>query len=421
MPFASIEEAVADIALGKFVVVVDDAERENEGDCIMAAQKVTPAALNFLERHARGMVCVPMAPELLDRLAIPLMVERNTDRYRTAFTITVDARMGTTTGISVEDQAVTISKLVAPESRPEDLLRPGHVQPILAMNGGVLKRAGHTEASVDLARMAGLSPAGILCEIKNDDGSMARGPDLERFCAEHDLKFINIADLIRYRRRSEKLVKREAVFRLPTSYGEFRGYAYESSVDPNPYVALVMGEIDPDVPTLVRVHSGCLTGEVLQSLRCDCGSQLHGALRMIGREGRGVLLYIAQEGRDIGLLNKLRAYQLQDMGMDTVEANVELGFKPDPRDYGIGSQVLVDLGLRKIRLLTNNPAKRAGMDGYGLQVVEQLPIEFAPNEENRRYLEVKRDKMGHTLTGLDSIPAEGLTPEAGLPVMQERQ
>ena len=402
MPFASIEEALQDIALGRFVVVVDDEDRENEGDCIMAAEKITPEALNFLEKNARGMVCVPMASEMLEKLQIALMVDRNTDRYRTAFTVTVDAREGTTTGISVADQAVTIRALVEPATRPEDLLRPGHVQPIRALDGGVLRRTGHTEASVDLARLAGLAPAGVLCEIKRDDGNMARLPDLEEFSASHGLKLISIADLIRYRRRTEKLIHRVAEFRLPTAYGEFKGVAYESSVDPNPYVALVMGEIDPERPTLVRVHSGCLTGEVLRSLRCDCGSQLQGALTMISREESGVLLYIEQEGRDIGLLNKLRAYQLQDNGRDTVEANVELGFKPDPRDYGIGSQVLVDLGLRRIRLLTNNPSKRAGIDGYGLEVVERLPIEIASNDENRQYLRTKRDKMGHLLTALET-------------------
>ncbi|HET6385524.1 MAG TPA: bifunctional 3,4-dihydroxy-2-butanone-4-phosphate synthase/GTP cyclohydrolase II [Armatimonadota bacterium] len=398
MPFAAIEEAVEEIAAGNIVIVVDDADRENEGDCVMAAEKVTPAALNFLEKHARGMVCVPMSSEILDRLQIPLMVERNTDRYRTAFTITVDARDRTTTGISVHDQAITILTLVSPRSRPDDLLRPGHVQPIRALNGGVLRRAGHTEATVDLSHLAGLSSAGILCEIKNEDGSMARLPDLEHFAQTHHMKIVSIADLIRYRRRTEKLVQRVAEFRLPTTYGEFHGYAYHSSVDSNPYIALVMGPLDPAAPALVRVHSGCLTGDVLESLRCDCGNQLHAALQMISKARSGVLLYIAQEGRDIGLLNKLRAYELQDNGMDTVEANLELGFKPDPRDYGIGSQVLVDLGLRKIRLLTNNPAKRAGIEGYGLEVVERLPIEAAPNDENRRYLEAKRDKMGHLLT-----------------------
>ena len=400
MPFASIDEALIDIRAGKFVVVVDDEDRENEGDCVMAADRTTPQALNFLERYARGMVCVPLTPEILDHLQIPLMVERNTDRYRTAFTVTVDAREKTTTGISVQDQAATIGILVSPNSRADDLLRPGHVQPIRAMPGGVLRRTGHTEASVDLARLAGRSPAGILCEIKNEDGSMARLPQLVEFCASHGLRMISIADLIRYRRRTEKLIRCAAVFRLPTQYGEFRGYAYESSVDPNPYLALVMGDIDPERPTLVRVHSGCLTGEVMQSLRCDCGNQLHAALDRISQDGHGVLLYIEQEGRSIGLLNKLRAYQLQDLGLDTVEANVELGFHADPREYGIGSQVLVDLGLRKIRLMTNNPAKRAGIDGYGLEVVERVPIEFAPNSENLRYLQAKRDKMGHLLTNL---------------------
>ena len=401
MPFIAIEEALEEIASGRFVVVVDDADRENEGDCVMAAERVTPKDLNFLELNARGMVCMPMDPEILDRLQVPLMVERNTDRFRTAFTVTVDARDNTSTGISVADQAATIRAMVSPLSRPEDLLRPGHVQPIRAMAGGVLRRAGHTEASTDLARLAGCAPAGILCEIKNRDGSMARLPQLVEFCQEHSLKLISIADLIRYRRRTEKLITIVAEFRLPTNYGQFQGYVYESSVDPNPYVALVMGEVSAQKPTLVRVHSGCLTGEVLQSLRCDCRSQLHGALCMIGEEGNGVLLYIDQEGRGIGLANKLKAYQLQDMGRDTVEANIELGFKPDPREYGIGSQVLFDLGLRKVRLMTNNPSKRAGIEGYGLEVVEQVAIEFAPNQENRRYLQAKRDKMGHILSHLD--------------------
>jgi 3,4-dihydroxy 2-butanone 4-phosphate synthase / GTP cyclohydrolase II len=397
MPFSSVEDAIQDIREGRMLIVVDDENRENEGDLIMAAEKVTPEALNFMETHARGWICVPMTPERLEQLDLPLMVSRNTGRLGTAFTITVDARHGTTTGISVLDQVQTIRTLIDPAARPTDLLRPGHVRPLRYQPGGVLKRAGHTEATVDLAKLAGLEPAGILCEIKNPDGSMARLPELMQFAASHGLRILTIADLIQHRRRTEKLVQRAASVQMPTPYGLFTAHAYESFVDPRAYLALVMGEIHPEDEVLVRVHSSCLTGDVFHSLRCDCGNQLHLALEKIRNEGKGVILYLEQEGRGIGLINKLKAYELQEEGLDTVEANQHLGFSADARDYGIGSQILYDLGVRKMRLMTNNPVKRAAIDGYGLTVVERVPLQAGANELNLRYLETKRDKLGHLL------------------------
>ena len=396
MPFATIEEALAEIRAGNFVIVVDDEDRENEGDLIMAAEFITPAAVNFLETHARGMLCVPMERERLHQLEIPLMVSDNTERYRTAFTVTVDAKGVTTTGISAADQAATIRKLADPKSHAEDFVRPGHVQPLMAEPGSVLHRSGHTEAAIDLARLAGLRPAATICEVKNPDGSMARLAELERFGADHGFKLVTIADLIQYRRRTEKLVRRVATTTLPTPFGAFTAHAYESLVDTNPYLALTLGDVAQD-GTLVRVHSSCVTGDVFHSARCDCGAQLELALRAIQQEGRGVLLYVQQEGRGIGLLNKLRAYELQDCGHDTVEANELLGFPADLRDYGIGAQVLADLGLKKIRLMTNNPKKLIGLEGYGLTIVEQVPLTVPATEHNAPYLRAKRDKLGHHL------------------------
>ncbi len=396
--FCSVEQAIEEIRAGRMLAVVDSEDRENEGDLVMAAEAVTPDAINFMETHARGWVCVPLTEERLGELELPLMVERNTARLGTAFTVTVDARHGTTTGISASEQAHTIKVLCDPHTQPADLLRPGHVRPLQAATGGVLLRAGHTEAAVDLARLAGFQPAGVICEIKKADGEMARLPDLEQFCQRHDIRMLTIADLIAYRRRTERLVRRAASCRLPTAYGEFTAHAYECSVDTKPYLALVMGEIEPGEPVLVRVHSGCVTGDILHSLRCECGNQLHAALTRIEREGRGVLLYLqSDEGRGIGLTNKIRAYALQDQGLDTVEANRQLGFAADMRDYGIGAQILYDLGVRTMRLMTNNPRKRSALHGYGLAVSEILPLVVGVTEENRRYLETKRDKMGHML------------------------
>jgi 3,4-dihydroxy 2-butanone 4-phosphate synthase/GTP cyclohydrolase II len=406
MPFCSVEDAVRDIRDGRMLIVVDDEDRENEGDLILAAERVTPEAINFMETEARGWVCVPLTAERLEQLELPLMVQRNSERHGTAFTITVDARVGTSTGISVADQAVTIRALVEPHTRPTDLLRPGHVRPLRAHPGGVLRRAGHTEAAVDLARLAGLSAAGVICEIKKPDGSMARLPQLLEFAARHGLRVLTIADLIKYRRRTERLVRRAATTTLPTRYGVFQAHAYECSLDTKPYVALTMGEIGPEDEVLARVHSGCLTGDVFHSLRCDCGNQLELALRRIQDEGKGVLLYLEQEGRGIGLINKIKAYELQEKGLDTVEANERLGFAPDLRDYGIGCQILYDLGVRKLRLMTNNPKKYAALEGYGLAVVAQIPLVTGVGEENLRYLEAKRDKLGHLLPstlGLDAM------------------
>jgi 3,4-dihydroxy 2-butanone 4-phosphate synthase/GTP cyclohydrolase II len=403
-PFATVEQAIDDIHQGRMVVVVDDADRENEGDLIMAAEKVTAEDLAFMIRHTSGVVCMPIVGERLDELQIPMMVAGSHDLRRTAFTVSVDASRGTTTGISAADRTATIKALIDQRTAPMDLTRPGHVFPLRYREGGVLKRAGHTEAAVDLARLAGLYPAGVLCEVVNDDGTMARLPDLTRFAAEHGLKVISIAHLIEYRRRREKLVRKEATAKIPTIYGEFRAQAYESLVDGRVHVAMVLGEVGDGRDILVRVHSECLTGDVFHSLRCDCGTQLDDALGKIGAEGRGVLLYIrGHEGRAIGLTHKLRAYQLQERGKDTVEANEALGFAPDPRDYGIGAQILHDIGVRTMRLLTNNPSKRAGLEGYGLSIVERVPLETRPTQENLGYLKAKREKLGHLLSNLEEV------------------
>lgn len=400
--FAPIEEAVEDIRAGRMVIVVDDVDRENEGDLILSAEKATPEALAFMIRHTSGVVCMPVVGERLDELNIPLMVSGSPDLQRTAFTVSVDVIHGTTTGISAADRAATIRAVIDENTTPSDLVRPGHVFPLRYCEGGVLKRAGHTEAAVDLARLAGLSPAGVLCEIVNDDGTMARLPDLVRFAARHGMKVISIADLIEYRRRREQLVRKVAEARIPTIYGEFDTVGYESLVDGRVHVAMVLGDVEDGRDILVRVHSECLTGDVFQSLRCDCGTQLDDALGKIGAAGRGVLLYIrGHEGRAIGLTHKLRAYRLQEQGRDTVEANQELGFAPDPRDYGIGAQILYDIGVRSMRLLTNNPAKRAGLEGYGLSIVERVPLQTRPTEHNLAYLKAKREKLGHLLDNLE--------------------
>jgi 3,4-dihydroxy 2-butanone 4-phosphate synthase/GTP cyclohydrolase II len=400
--FDSIDEAIEDMRAGKMVVVVDDADRENEGDLILAADKVTPEALAFMVRHTSGVICMPVLGERLDALRVPLMVTDVSDLQRTAFTVSIDARLGTTTGISAADRTTTILAVIDEQTKAEDLARPGHVFPLRYREGGVLQRAGHTEAAIDLARLAGLYPAGVLCEVVNEDGTMSRLPELKRFAREHDLRLISIADLIQYRRRKEKLVHQVAQASIPTIYGTFQAHAYESLVDGRIHVAMVLGEVGDGESILVRVHSECLTGDVFHSLRCDCGTQLDDALGKIGGEGRGVVLYIrGHEGRAIGLTHKLRAYQLQEQGKDTVEANVELGFKPDPRDYGIGAQILFDLGVRSMRLLTNNPAKRAGLEGYGLSLEERVPLETKPTPENLRYLQAKREKLGHLLGNLD--------------------
>ena len=405
--FSSIPEAIEEIGKGRMVIVVDDADRENEGDLIMAAERVTPEAIAFIVRHTSGVICMPVVGERLDELEIPLMVAANTDTRRTAFTVSVDARTGVSTGISAADRARTIRTVIDPATGPADLSRPGHIFPLRYREGGVLKRAGHTEAAVDLARLAGLYPAGVLCETVNEDGSMARLPDLVVFAKTHGLKIISIADLIEYRRRHEVLVTKVAEATIPTRLGEFRSIAYESTVDERTHVALVMGEIGDGAGVLTRVHSECLTGDVFGSLRCDCGQQLDRALELIAAEGRGVILYIrGHEGRAIGITHKLRAYELQDRGRDTVEANLELGFPPDQRDYGIGAQVLYDLGVRSMRLLTNNPEKRAGLEGHGLSIDERLPLQTEPTPQNVGYLRAKREKLGHLL---DLPEADGPT------------
>jgi 3,4-dihydroxy 2-butanone 4-phosphate synthase / GTP cyclohydrolase II len=401
MPTTPIEEAVAAIAAGRMIVVVDDEDRENEGDLIIAAEHATPEALGFFVRHTSGLICASVTNSRADELDLPLMVERNTEAQRTAFTVTVDYRLGTTTGISAQDRSITARALIDPATKADDLARPGHLHVLRARDGGVLKWAGHTEAAVDLARMAGLAPAGVLCEIVTDDGmEMARRDELEAFAARHQLPLITIADLIRYRRQTERLVRRTAEARLPTEFGEFRCLAYQSLLDGETHLAFVMGEPEGEQNVLVRVHSECLTGDVFGSRRCDCGAQLHGALRKIASDGLGVVVYLrGHEGRGIGISHKLRAYELQDGGLDTVDANVELGLPVDSREYGIGAQILVDLGVTTMRLMTNNPAKRGGLEGYGLQIVERIPIHVEPNEENIRYLRTKRDRLGHLLEG----------------------
>jgi 3,4-dihydroxy 2-butanone 4-phosphate synthase/GTP cyclohydrolase II len=395
--YSTIDEALEDIAAGKMVVVVDDADRENEGDLVMAAQFVTPDAINFMTRQAGGWICLALTPERCDVLDLELMTAKNESAHQTPFTVTIEAREGVTTGISVHDQAHTMQVAVDPTKGPQDIVKPGHVRPLKAKPGGVLERTGHTEASVDLARLAGLNPAGVICEIQNEDGSMARGEDLAVYCFKHRLKMVTIADLIAYRRRHERLIERVVATGLPTKFGEFTAVGYRSLVDKKHHVALVKGDVAGVDDVLVRVHSECLTGDVFHSLRCDCGEQLESALSMIEQEGRGVLLYLSQEGRGIGLLNKLRAYKLQEEGFDTVDANLKLGLPADLRDYGIGAQILSDLGLTSIRILTNNPKKISGLAGYGLSVTDQIPIQHVPNPHNEAYLRAKRDRLGHTL------------------------
>ncbi|RJX36203.1 MAG: bifunctional 3,4-dihydroxy-2-butanone-4-phosphate synthase/GTP cyclohydrolase II [Desulfarculus sp.] len=398
MPLASIEEAIAEIRNGRMVILVDDEDRENEGDLTMAAELVTPEAINFMATYGRGLICLSLTPEMVERLGLPLMVRDNQSPFETAFTVSVEARHGVTTGISAHDRAHTIRTAVDPESGPPDLVSPGHVFPLRAKPGGVLVRTGQTEGSVDLARLAGLTPSGVICEVMKDDGTMARLPDLEAFAAKHHLKIVTIADLVRYRMRNESFVHRQAQVRLPTAFGDFTAIAYSNDVDTLEHVALVKGDLNPQEPVLVRVHSECLTGDVFHSRRCDCGDQLTQALHMIQEEGRGVLLYMKQEGRGIGLVNKLKAYELQDHGADTVEANEALGFPADMRDYGIGAQILADLGVRQMRLMTNNPKKMVGLEGYGLSVTERVPLEIPACPENEAYLRTKCTKMGHLMS-----------------------
>jgi 3,4-dihydroxy 2-butanone 4-phosphate synthase/GTP cyclohydrolase II len=397
MALAAIEEAIEEYRQGRFVIIIDDELRENEGDLTLPAEHVSPEAINFMARYGRGLICVPMTGERIDELRIPMMVGHNESRFETPFTVSVEARRGVTTGISAADRAQTVRVLIDPKTRSDDIVMPGHMFPLRARDGGVLVRAGQTEATIDLCKLAGLYPAGVLCEIMRADGTMARLPHLKRFASRHKLKIITVNELIRYRLRRDKLVERVAETTLPLPIGSFRVIAYRSVIDPDEHVALVMGDISTPEPVLVRVHSQCVTGDVFGSLRCDCGAQLEESLKRIGQEGRGIVVYMRQEGRGIGLHNKLRAYALQDNGMDTVEANQALGFPADRRDYGIGMQILVDLGVREMRLLTNNPGKRAGLEGYGLKVVERVPIITEPNPHNVRYLETKRTKLGHLL------------------------
>ena len=397
MPVSKIEDAIEDIRAGKMVIIVDDEDRENEGDLAMSAEKITPAAINFMATYGRGLICVPMLGPRLEQLRLPMMTQDNTARLSTAFTVSVDVLKGATTGISAADRSATIKALIDPETLPEDLGKPGHIFPLRYMEGGVLKRAGQTEASVDLARLAGQYPAAVICEVMADDGTMARMETLEDFSYQHDIKVVTVADIITYRREHERLIERAAEARVPTEYGEFMAVSYRSIVDTNEHIALVKGTIKADEPTIVRVHSECLTGDVFSSIRCDCGDQMALALQEIQRHPKGVFLYMRQEGRGIGLHNKLKAYALQDDGLDTVEANIALGFAPDPRQYGGGAQILIDLGVKKMRRLTNNPQKRVGLEAFGLEIVEQVPIIASVTEENKRYLETKRNRMGHLL------------------------
>ena len=406
MPLSRIEDAIEDIKVGRMIIIVDDEDRENEGDLTMAAEMVTPEAVNFMATYGRGLICVPMMGERLEKLNLPLMVQQNTAPLSTAFTVSVDALNGTTTGISAHDRSITIKALVEDGTKPENLGRPGHIFPLRYVEGGVLKRTGQTEASVDICRIAGLKEAAIICEIMADDGQMARMPALEDFASNHDLKIISVADLITYRRRHERLIERVAEARVPTEYGEFRAVSYNSIVDDYEHVAFVKGDINPKDPVLVRVHSECLTGDVFGSTRCDCGDQVPLALEAIGKEGKGILLYMRQEGRGIGIHNKLKAYALQDEGYDTVDANTMLGFAPDPRQYGVGAQILEDLGVKKMRLLTNNPTKRVGLERFGLEVVDRVPIVAPYRDDNVGYMETKRTRMGHIFEPVDPTSGE---------------
>ena len=406
MGICSVEEAIEELRQGRMIILVDDEDRENEGDLTMAAEKATPEAINFMAKYGRGLICLSLDPGIVERLNLPLMVQENRSRFGTAFTVSVEAKQGVTTGISAADRAHTILTAVADEASPDDLVQPGHVFPLRARRGGVLFRAGQTEGSVDLARLAGLKPAGIICEIMNDDGTMARRPDLDRFSEQHGLKMATVADIIAYRMRNESFVHKEAETILPTSFGEFRAVAFTNELDNSEHLALIKGEIEPDRDILVRVHSECLTGDVFGSLRCDCGDQLKTALQVIEKEGRGVVIYLRQEGRGIGFANKLKAYALQDSGFDTVEANIELGFEPDLRDYGVGAQILVALGVKNMRIMTNNPKKIIGLEGYGLTVTGRVPIEIQPRAENERYLLTKCEKLGHIMRFGSKIPEE---------------